>query len=272
MDFQSIWENFVSRVVDMAPNVVAAIAIFIIGRIIAGIVGGAVRRAMQHAKSDPALIGFISSIARTLVLVFVVLASLRQLGVPTESAVAIVGAAGLAIAFALQGSLGNFAAGVMILIFKPFGLGDYVNAGGEAGTVVEIGIFTTTLKTPDNQKVIVPNGQITGGSITNVTAFDTRRIDLVVGVSYSDHLGQTKEILERILTGHEKVLKDPAPVVAVSELGDSSVNFVARPWVNTSDYWVVRWELTKQIKEALDEAGISIPFPQRDVHLFQESA
>jgi small conductance mechanosensitive channel len=186
-----------------------------------------------------------------------------------DSHVAVFGAAGLAIALAFQGTISNFASGVMLLIFRPFSLGDFVDVGGTAGTVSQIDVFTTTITTPDNVKIIVPNGAIFGQTIKNFSANETRRIDLVIGVGYGDDLGRSMEVITRTVMSDERVLKDPAFVIAVSELADSSVNFVVRPWCGAEDYWDLRWDLTRNIKEALDENGISIPFPQRDIHMIQ---
>jgi small conductance mechanosensitive channel len=199
----------------------------------------------------------------------VAITAVQELGVASHSFVAVIGAAGLAIGLALQGSLANFAAGVMIIGFRPFKAGDYIEAGGTAGTVQEVQIFSTFLKTPDNKLVIVPNGSITSDTITNYSATGTRRLDLVFGIGYGDDMKKAKQIIEETLGQDERVLEDPKPVIAVAELGDSSVNIVARPWVKTGDYWDLRFHLTETIKRRFDEEGISIPFPQRDVHLFQ---
>jgi small conductance mechanosensitive channel len=268
-------ENFTDTLMDYVyaygPNIIYAIVILIVGRIVTAFVGGVVRRLMNRSKVDITLTNFIVSLTKILLMTFVVIAAINKLGIQTTSLVAIIGAAGLAVGFALQGSLGNFAAGVMIIIFRPFAVGDYVEAGGIAGSVEQAGIFTTIFKTPDNKKVIVPNGQITSGSITNYSANDSRRVDMVFGIGYGDDIKKAKETLERILREDERVLKEPAPVVAVSELGDSSVNFVVRPWVKTSDYWNVYFDIHEKVKLTFDNENISIPFPQRDVHLFQEA-
>jgi small conductance mechanosensitive channel len=203
---------------------------------------------------------------------FIIISALGALGVQTASFIAIIGAAGLAVGFALQGSLANFASGVMLIIFRPFKSGDYVEAGGTSGSVEAIQIFNTTLKTPDNKKVIVPNSQITGDKIVNYSAMDKRRIDLVFGIGYDDNIRQAKEILEKIITEDSRILKDPAPVIAVLELGDSSVNFAVRPWVNTADYWAVYFDITEKVKLTFDENNISIPYPQTDVHIHQVTA
>jgi small conductance mechanosensitive channel len=194
---------------------------------------------------------------------------MTKLGIPTASFVAVVGAAGLAVGFALQGSLANFAAGVLLVLFKPIRVGDYVEAGGVSGTVEEIQIFATKLKSPDNKAIIVPNGKVMGDNIINYTMKETRRVDLVAGVSYSDDLNKTQKVIEEILAADSRVLKDPAPTVAVLELADSSVNFAVRPWVKTAEYWDLYFDLQKAIKERFDAEGISIPFPQRDVHLYK---
>ena len=253
-------------------KVLGAVLILIIGKIAATIAARIVRNVMVKAKAEVSVAGFVSSLVKYTILVFAVIAALAKFGVQTTSFIAVLGAAGLAVGLALQGSLANFAAGVLILIFRPFKVGDVINAGGALGKVQEIGIFTTTLNSPDNQRVIIPNAAITGGTITNLTANDTRRVDMTAGIGYGDDMGKAKQILEELLSKHPKVLEDPAPVVAVAELGDSSVNFVVRPWVKTEDYWEVKFELTRAIKESFDSQDVSIPFPQHDVHLFQEAS
>jgi small conductance mechanosensitive channel len=202
----------------------------------------------------------------------VITAAASQVGINTASFLTILGTAGLAIGLALKDSLSNFAAGVMLVLFRPFRVGDYVTVGGVSGTAKEISIFNTLLTTPDNQQIIVPNGKVMGDVIINVTKHPNRRIDLVVGIGYEDDIKKAKEIMEKVVKEHENVLADPAPQVAVCELGDSSVNFVVRPWTETANYWPTRFALIENIKIALDGAGISIPFPQRDVHLYQEKA
>jgi small conductance mechanosensitive channel len=199
----------------------------------------------------------------------VILAALAQLGIQTTSFIAVIGAAGLAVGLALQGSLANFAAGVLMVIFRPFQVGDFIEGAGVSGIVEEMQIFTTQLRTPDNKTIIIPNAKITGDNVTNYTRKDKRRVDLVIGVSYRDEIGKVKGVVADVLNGDERVLKDPAPTIAVLELGDSSVNFAVRPWVRTEDYWDVYFETTEKIKKRFDAEGISIPFPQRDVHLYQ---
>jgi small conductance mechanosensitive channel len=268
---ESTFQSALDLITRYGMQVVGAIVILIVGRIAAGFLGGAARKAMERAKADAALVSFVSSLVRVAVLVFAVVAALAKFGIQTTSFVAILGAAGLAIGLALQGSLANFAAGVLILVFKPFRVGDVVDAGGSKGKVVDVGIFTTTMNTPDNQKIIIPNAAVTGGKITNVNAYDTRRVDLTAGIGYGDDIGKAHSVLTQICDSHPSILEDPAPTIEVVELADSSVNFVVRPWVNTADYWRVYFDVTRSIKEEFDKNGISIPFPQRDVHMFQET-
>lgn len=269
------WQKFLSEsamtdyVIPWAINIGMALAVFIVGRFIVGIVTSIVRKLLLKSKTDEILIDFICSIARTVLLLFVIIAALEQLGVDTTSLVALLGAAGLAVGLALKDSLGNFAAGVMLIIFRPFKAGDFVEAGGTMGVVEKISIFSTTMRTGDNREVIVPNGAVYGSTITNFSARETRRIDLVFGIGYGDDIGKARDIMLKLMGDDERILKDPAPVVAVGELGSSSVDFVVRPWVASADYWVVRWDLLEKIKLAFDANGISIPFPQQDVHMHQ---
>jgi small conductance mechanosensitive channel len=253
------------------PNIIAALAIFIIGRLVARIIPNVIQRVMKKGDADPILISFASSAAYIGTMAFVIIAALSKLGVQTNSFVAVVGAAGLAIAFSLRDSLGNLASGVLMTIFRPFKLGDWVEAGGISGAVEDMGIFATILRTGDNKKVIVPNSKLTSDNITNYSAKPTRRVDLVIGVGYQDDLKQVRKVLEQILSEDDRILPDPAPTIAVLELADSSVNFAVRPWVKTSDYWPVKFDLQETIKIRFDAEGISIPFPQQDVHLFQEA-
>jgi small conductance mechanosensitive channel len=252
-------------------KIIGAIVIIIVGRIVTGILVGIIGRMMRRGHVDETLTKFMMRLTKIALLTFIILAALATLGVQTTAFIAVIGAAGLAIGFALQGSLSNFAAGVMLIIFRPFKIGDYVEAGGTGGSVEAIHIFNTILKTPDNKKVIIPNSRVTGDNITNYSAHDTRRVDLVFGIGYEDDIKKAKETLEKILSEEARVLKDPAPTIAVLELADSSVNFAVRPWVKTADYWPVRFDLTEKIKMTFDAMGISIPFPQRDVHLYQQS-
>jgi len=250
-------------------QVVGAVIILVVGRWAARLIRALVARMMTRAKAEPTLVTFVSSLAYVGLLAFVIIAALAQVGVQTASFIAVVGAAGLAIGFALQGSLANFAAGVLLMIFRPLKAGDFVEAAGVVGKVEDVQIFTTTIVTPDNKTAIVPNSKLTGDNIINYTRKGTRRVDMVFGVAYDADLQQTKQILEGMFADDPRVLKDPAPLVAVAELADSSVNFYVRPWVKAEDYWDVYFDTTRAVKERLDAAGIGIPFPQRDVHIFQ---
>lgn len=244
-----------------------ALLIFIIGRIVVGVVARTIGKALTAARIDPILVNFAVAVLNTALLGLVIIFALSQLGLDTTSLVALVGAAGLAVGLALKDSLAHFAAGVMLIVFRPFKLGDYVEVGGVAGSVDKISIFSTRLKTPDNKVVTVPNGNIFGNTMTNYSEESTRRIDLVVGISYDSDLLKAKHLLDDIVGSHEKVLKDPAYRIAVSELADSSVNFIVRPWVNAADYWDVRFELLETIKLRFDAEGIEIPFPQMALHI-----
>jgi small conductance mechanosensitive channel len=255
---------------DYGLPILFAVLILIIGAWVAKVVKGIVSRVLQKKNLDPIIVGFIANLTYILLMVFVVLAALGKVGVQTTSFVAVIGAAGLAIGLALQGSLANFAAGFLMIIFRPFKKGDYVEAGGTAGIVDQIQVFTTILKTPDNRLVIVPNAKIMGDNITNYSAMDTRRIDLTFGVGYTDDIPKVKSVLKRIAESDERVLKDPAPQILLGELADSSVNFIMRVWVKSGDYWPFNFDAMEKVKIEFDKEGISIPFPQRDVHLFNE--
>ena len=252
------------------PPILAFFAILIIGKFVKNIIVKIIGKTMRSRDLDDTLVGFICSLVGMLIMAFVVIAALGQLGVNTSSFAAIVAAAGLAIGFALQGSLGNFAAGVMLIIFRPFKKGDFVEAGGTSGVVEEIQIFCTMIRTGDNKTVIVPNSGITGGNVVNYSTKPTRRVDMVFGIGYDDDIKQAKKVLEDLMAADSRVLKDPAVTIAVSELADSSVNFVCRPWVNSADYWGVFFDTHEAVKYAFDEAGLSIPYPQQDVHMFEE--
>ena len=251
-------------------RIIGAVAILVIGRVATGILSSVVRRLLKRADVDITLTKFLVSLTRIGLLTFIIVAAISTLGVETTSFIAVLGAAGLAVGFALQGSLSNFASGVMLVIFRPFKVGDYVEAGGSAGVAEEVRIFNTVLKTPDNKKVIIPNSKITGDNIVNYSAKEMRRIDLVFGIGYGDDIRKAKQVLQQILAADERILKDPPPSIGVLELGDNSVNFAVRPWVKTADYWAVYFDVTEKVKLTFDEQGISIPFPQRDVHMFQE--
>ncbi|WP_426417666.1 mechanosensitive ion channel family protein [Aestuariirhabdus sp. LZHN29] len=246
-----------------------ALLVFVGGRILARLIISVISKGLSKTRMDDTLVHFVLSILRVLFTLLVVVAALDQLGVDTTSLVALLGAAGLAVGLALKDSLQNFASGVMLVVFRPFVAGDFIEAGGVAGVVERISIFSTLIKTGDNREIIVPNGSIFAGTITNYSAKPTRRIDMVFGIGYDDDLLKAKEVLMRVVAADERVLKDPAPAVAVAELADSSVNFNVRPWVNTADYWPVRSDLIERIKLEFDREGISIPYPQTDVHLKQ---
>ena len=256
-----------TTLVTLGKNIVIALVIFYVGRIAISLVVRGLRKIMQRQEVDKTLETFVCNLVRMALLVVVIIAAISALGIETTSFIAIFGAAGLAIGLALQGSLSNFAAGVLIVLFRPYRVGDYVEAAGVSGTIEQVQILTTMLVTPDNKQIVVPNSQIMDSIITNYSAKDTRRVDMVVGVSYSDDLDQVRKLLEEMVAADDRILEDPACTIAVSELADSSVNFVLRPWVKATDYWGVKFDLTEAIKKRFDHEGISIPFPQQDVHL-----
>ena len=257
---------------EYALKFAAALAILIIGMWVAKGIRAGIRRMMDKRSVDPTITRFLSSLVYIGMMAFVVLAALGQLGIQTTSFIAVLGAAGLAIGLALQGSLSNFAAGFMLVAFRPFKVGDFIEGAGIAGSVEEIQIFSTRLKTPDNKIIIVPNSKIFDDAITNYSAEATRRVDLVAGVSYEADLSKVKSVLEEIVTSNDLVLKDPPHQIAVSELADNSVNLVVRVWTNTADYWTVHFGLTESIKTRFDAEGIGIPYPQRDVHVYEHKA
>lgn len=255
---------------DFAIKLIVALAIIFIGKIVANLIRQGVIKVMHHKGMDASIISFISSLLYGMLFFIVIVAAISHLGFNTTSLVAIVGAAGLAIGLALQGSLSNFASGVLLIVLKPFKAGDFIEASGVSGIVEKILIFSTQLRTGDNKTVIIPNGAITSGTITNYSTKPTRRIDLIIGVSYNADLAKTKALLLEIVSADERVLKDQAVTVGVSELADSSVNFVVRPWVNSADYWPTYFTLLEKIKTELDNAGIEIPFPQLSIHMNKE--
>jgi small conductance mechanosensitive channel len=263
---EDVTQQFMDFAVNYGIKIVGAILILIVGRIVAIIVKRSIKRGCKKANIDPALAGFLANLGGIGLFVFAVLAALAKFGVETASFIAVLGAAGFAVGFALQGSLSNFAAGVMVLLFRPFKIGDFVNIGGEAGTVKEIGLFTTTIASPDNVKIIVPNGAAFGSTIKNFAGYETRRVDLVIGIGYDSPIDKARDLMQGLIEADTRVLKDPAYQIAVSELADSSVNFVVRAWVNAPDYWAVNFDLTEKIKKTFDQNGIEIPFPQRVVH------
>ena len=271
MNIEEVTAVSVDLLTQWGLKVVGAIALLIVGRMVAGLLRKLTRRSMKKAEVDATLIPFMSSMVYYLAMAVVLIAVLGLFGIQTTSLIAILGAAGLAIGLALQGTLSHFASGIMLLIFRPFRVGDVVDVGGTIGKVEEIGIFTTTLKSPDNIKITVPNSQIYGSTIKNMNGYETRRVDMVMGVSYDDDLALAMETMMRVIQEDTRVLAEPEPQIAVAELGDSSVNFVVRPWCKAEDYFGVKFDLTRRFKEELEAAGCSIPFPQRDVHLFREA-
>lgn len=269
---QAWWSTVQELAVRYGLRILAAIVVLIVGRWVAGGIRRLVERLMERGRLDPTIIKFTGNLTYIALLAFTILAALNQLGIQTTSFIAVLGAAGLAIGLALQGSLSNFAAGFLLILFRPFRVGDYIEAAGTAGTVEEIQIFTTTLRTPDNKLVIVPNAKLTADNIVNWSAKGTRRVDMVFGIGYGDDIDRARAVIQSIIDADPRVLKDPAPLVAVYQLGQSSVDFVARPWVRTGDYWDFWFETTEKVKKAFDAAGISIPFPQQDVHLYPHRA
>ena len=267
-DLQAFTDDYL---VPWGTNIGFALLILISGIILSKWFVKLVCRGMRRAKIDDMLVDFVTSLLKWALYFVFIIAALNRLGVPTTSFIAVLGAAGLAIGLALKDSLQNFAAGVMLIIFRPFKTGDFIQAGGAEGVVENVHIFSTTMRTPDNREIILPNGDIFGGKIVNNNARGTRRIDLVIGVGYDDDLRKAKQVLEGVLAVEERLLKDPEPLIAVGELGASSVDILVRPWVKTTDYFATKCALTENIKLALDDAGISIPFPQMDLHLNQDA-
>lgn len=267
-DPKSLGTDVLGVVSDYGPKMLLGLVVLVVGLWIAKRLRSAVNKALVRARLDGMLANFLSNVAHVGAVVFVVISVLGTVGIPTTNFAVIIASAGFAIGFALQGSLGNFASGVMIMVFKPFNPGDFVEGAGHAAVVEDVGIFATVLRTPDNKRIIVPNSALTDASITNYSANSTRRIDLVLGIGYSDDIDHARDVILRVLDEEECVRSEPAPQVAVAELADSSVNFVVRPWVATDDYWPTRFALLEAFKKAFDAEGISIPFPQQDVHMF----
>jgi small conductance mechanosensitive channel len=272
MEETTIVEKTIDAIASYGMQVLAAIIILVVGLWLAKKIRGLFKATMEKKAVDSTLVGFFSSMLYGALVVFVVIAAISKIGIQTTSFIAVIGAAGLAVGLALQGSLSNFASGVLLILFKPFVAGNFVKIGGEMGTVVQVGMLHTELKSPENIKIIMPNSQIMGGSITNFSANDTRRVDMVIGVSYSDDLSKVMGVLQDMVSKDERVLAEPAPFIGVSELADSSINFVVRPWTKSSDFWQFKCDFHKAVKERFDAEGISIPFPQRDIHLFKEDA
>ena len=268
MDLIQQWySDHSTTIVNYAIAFVVAIAIYWVGSKVAKTISKMIGKMMAKRDLDSIVVNFIQNIIYGLLMVVVVIAALGQVGIQTASFVAVIAAAGLAVGLALQGSLSNFASGVLIIAFRPFKAGDFIEAGGVAGIVEEIKLFSTFIRSGDNKQIIIPNSSVVGSAITNYSTKPTRRIDLVIGVSYDADIKLAKKVLTEIVDSHASVLKDPAPVVAVAELADNSVNFVVRPWVNSSDYWPTHFDLMETIKIRLDEEKIGIPYPQMDVHI-----
>ena len=270
MDAQKIMEQGIALVMKHGPGVLMATLTLLIGLWVIKIVVKLVSKSLKHAKAEESLTRFLCNLIGIILkaLLFVSVASM--VGIETTSFVAIFGAAGLAVGLALQGSLANFAGGLLLLLFKPFKVGDFIDAQGVMGSVKEIQVFNTILKTPDNKIIIVPNGAISNGIITNFSAEPTRRVDMTFGIGYGDDIQKAKQVLRGLVEADERILKDPAPQIAVSELADSSVNFVVRAWANASDYWGIFFDMQEKVKETFDKENISIPFPQRDVHIYNQ--
>lgn len=260
-------EELVPMLLDWAMKIILALAIYVVGKWVTQRVTGLVTKLMQSRDVDPTLVNFLANIVYAVLLVAVIIAALDTLGLPVTSLLAVVGAAGLAVGLALKDSLGNFAAGVMLVLFRPFSKGDFVEAAGVSGSIDDVRIFSTILTTPDNKQITIPNAQVYAGTITNYTAKDRRRVDMVFGVSYDDDLKVAREVLTRVCTSHPKVLAEPEFKIFVLNLGDNSVDFAVRPWAKTEDYWTVWGDVLEQGKAELEAAGCSIPYPQRDVHM-----
>jgi len=271
-DWSEVLELIQTQGVEFGINLVTAIVIFYVGRMAVSLAVRGLHKVMRRQEVDKTLETFICNLVRMVLLVVVIIAAIGALGIETTSFIAIFGAAGLAVGLALQGSLSNFASGVLIVLFRPYRVGDFIEAAGINGVVEQVQILTTVLKTGDNKQIIVPNGQIMDSIITNYSANDTRRVDMIVGVSYDDDLDKVRDTIKELVDAEERVLSNPECTIAVSALADSSVNFVVRPWVKTSDYWGVMFDLTEAIKKRFDKEGISFPFPQQDVHLYKSDS
>ena len=270
-DFSFNTDMLMSFVMTYGPNLIKAIAVLVIGLWVVKIIVGVVKRVLKKSEVDSSLKGFLSSLVSILLKVMVYITALGMLGIEMTSFIAILGAAGLAVGLALSGTLQNFAGGVMILFFKPFKVGDFIDAQGHSGSVKEIQIFVTVLTTPDNKTIIIPNGPLATNSLTNYSAQPRRRVDWTFGIGYGDDVDKAYEVLKKLIDGDERILKDPEPFMAVSELADSSVNIVVRVWVEAGDYWPVHFRMNEEVYKTFDKEGLSIPFPQRDLHIFQEN-
>jgi small conductance mechanosensitive channel len=267
IDWNHLWLQIQTDSMAFAIDLIAAIAIFYIGRTIARLIARGLRRLMVSRSVDPILETFVGTLVYWTLMAFIVIAAITQIGVKTASLIALIGAAGIAVGLAMQGSLANFAAGVLIVIFRPYRVGDWIEAAGTSGSVVQVQLLTTELVSADNRRIIVPNRQIMDSIITNYSALATRRIDLVFGVGYDHDIEKVRDTIRKLVAADERILKEPECQIVVGELGESSVNFYVRPWAKTADYWPVRFDLTEAVKKRFDELGISIPYPQRDVHL-----
>jgi small conductance mechanosensitive channel len=263
----SVWDRIGFWITSYSGQVLGALVTLVVGYFLARFAKRLVKRLLERSQTPQAVRSFAGQIAYISILIFAVVAALAKFGVQTTSIVAVFGAAGFAIGFALQGSLSNFASGVLLLILRPFKIGDFIEAGGVAGSVKDIQLFSTILATPDNVKVYVPNAQVYGGTIRNYAGYETRRMDIPVGIGYGTSIEEAVDVARDVMISDSRVLKDPAPEVRVGELGDSSVNLVLRLWVAGSDFWDVHFDLTRSVKEAFDEHGIEIPFPQQVVHM-----
>ena len=269
IDWAGMWGTVQTTGLEFGMKALIALVIFFVGRMIARLITKGLHNVMQTQEVDKILETFVCNLAYWALMIFVIIAAINQIGVQTTSLIAVMGAAGLAVGLALQGSLANFASGVLIVMFRPYRVGDFVEAAGIAGVVLQVQILTTILKTGDNKQIIVPNGQIMGSIITNYSANETRRVDMTIGVSYDDDLDKVRSTIQELVNADDRILKDPECLIAVSALADSSVNFTVRPWVNTADYSSVMFDLTEAIKKRFDQEGISFPFPQQDVHLYK---
>ncbi|WP_082990144.1 mechanosensitive ion channel family protein [Woeseia oceani] len=270
IDWNNLYEKFQSIGVDFGISLITAIVIFFVGRLVARVLARGLRKLLQAQNVDKILESFVSNLVYWALMAFVIIAAITELGIETTSFIAMLGAAGLAIGLAMQGSLSNFAAGVLIVLFRHYRVGDWIEAGGVAGSVENVQILTTTLKTGDNKSIIIPNSEIMGNIIVNYSANATRRVDMVFGVGYGDDIDKVRAAIKDVISKDERIMAQPECLIAVGELADSSVNFNVRPWVKTSDYWAVKWDITEAIKKRFDEEGISIPFPQRDVHIIKD--
>jgi len=270
-DWAGLWATAQTSGVQFGLKLLVAIVIFYVGRLVARVLTNALHKLMQKQEVDQILESFVCNLVYWVVMLFVIIAAINHIGIETTSLIAVMGAAGLAVGLALQGSLSNFASGVLIVIFRPYRVGDFVEAAGISGSILEVQILTTVMKTGDNKQIIVPNSQIMGSIITNYSAHDTRRVDMTIGVSYEDDIDKVRQTIQDLIDADDRILKDPESLIAVSALADSSVNFTVRSWVKSGDYWGVMFGLTEAIKKRFDQDGISFPFPQQDVHLYKQS-